>query len=137
MGYALIFVRIHPAYQLSILGAFDIISEFLPHLAIILYRIYPDSHVFLCKLFRAACMATFVGTISETIVVMYLFGQLWFRWSISFKVATPLLHIAFSAAQLHGTHIFYRMWRKEQRILHEREHLEQKGMSGLESVKVT
>jgi len=110
----------------TVWGAFDIISEFLPHLAVILYSVFPDSHMFLFKLFRAACITTFVGTISETIVTMYLFGQLWDRWTLPFKIVTPLLHIAFSAAQFHGTRIFYKMWRKEERILMEREQLGKK-----------
>jgi len=113
----------------TVWGAFDIISEFLPHLAIILYRVFPDSHMFLFKLFRAACITTFVGTIFETIVTMYLFGQLWGRWSIAFKITTPLLHIAFSAAQFHGTRIFYNMWRKQERILMEHHQLGEKGVN--------
>jgi hypothetical protein len=99
------------------LGAFDIIAELFPHFAIVLYRIYPTSHSFLAKVFRLACFSTLVGTICETIVTMYLFGSLWDRWTIAFKVVTPLLHIAFSAAQLHGTWIFFKMWRKEKRLL--------------------
>ena len=85
--------------------------------------------MFLLKLFRAACITTFVGTISETIVTMYLFGQLWGRWSIAFKITTPLLHIAFSAAQFHGTRIFYKMWRKQERILMEKYQLGRKDAS--------
>ncbi|KAJ7662954.1 hypothetical protein B0H17DRAFT_1093040 [Mycena rosella] len=90
---------------------------FLPHLTIILYRVYPDSHHFLATLFRVACFTTLVGTTAETIVAMYLFGQLWSRWTLSFKIATPILHVAFSAAQFHGTRIFYRMWKKQERII--------------------
>jgi len=90
----------------TVWGAFDIISESLPHLTIILYRVYPDSHRFLAALFRVACFTTLLGTVTETIVAMYLFGQLWSRWTLPFKIATPLLHIAFSAAQFHGTRIF-------------------------------
>ncbi|KAJ7109256.1 hypothetical protein C8R44DRAFT_884320 [Mycena epipterygia] len=101
----------------TVWGAFDIISEFLPHLTIILYRVYPDSHRFLATLFRAACFTTFFGTTAETVVAMYLFGQLWSRWTLPFKIATPVLHIAFSAAQFHGTRIFYRMWKKQQKII--------------------
>jgi hypothetical protein len=101
----------------TVWGAFDIICEFLPHLTMILYRVYPTSHVFLANLFRVACLTTFAGTISETILTMYFFGILWHRWSIAFKVATPMLHIAFSAAQFHGTMIFYRMWRKQERLM--------------------
>lgn len=51
---------------------------------------------------------------------MYLFGQLWSRWTIAFKVSTPILHVAFSIAQLHGTRIFYTMWMKQLRILDKR-----------------
>ncbi|KAF8573387.1 hypothetical protein K439DRAFT_1375534 [Ramaria rubella] len=103
----------------TVWGAFDIIFEILPHVAIILYRILPNSHSFLCNLFRAACFTTLFGTVAETIVTMYLFGQLWNQWKIAFKVATPLLHVAFSAAQLHGTRIFFRMWKKQVRIIEE------------------
>ncbi|KAJ6566302.1 hypothetical protein B0H19DRAFT_1219533 [Mycena capillaripes] len=108
----------------TVWGAFDIISEFLPHLTIIIYRVYPDSHHFLMTMFRAACVTTLFGTISETVVVMFLFGQLWSRWKLSFKIATPILHIAFSIAQFHGTRIFYRMWRKQERIIRDRQEAE-------------
>ncbi|KAF8573833.1 hypothetical protein K439DRAFT_1624775 [Ramaria rubella] len=97
--------------------AFDIIFEILPHVAIILYRTLPNSHLFLRNLFRAACFTTLLGTVAETIVTMYLFGQLWNQWRIAFKIVTPLLHVAFSAAQLHGTRIFFRMWKKQVMIL--------------------
>jgi hypothetical protein len=46
---------------------------------------------------------------------MYLFGSLWDRWIIAFKIVTPVLHVAFSAAQLHGTWVFYKMWQKEKK----------------------
>ncbi|KAJ7877870.1 hypothetical protein B0H13DRAFT_2235850 [Mycena leptocephala] len=105
----------------TVWGAFDIISESLPHLTIILYRVYPDSHRFLAALFRVACFTTLLGTITETIVAMYLFGQLWSRWTLPFKIATPVLHIAFSATQFHGTRIFYRMWRKQAKIVRDQQ----------------
>lgn len=50
---------------------------------------------------------------------MWLFGSLWDRWEIAFKVATPLLHIAFSATQIHGSLVFWRMYKKQQRYLRE------------------
>jgi len=116
----------------TVWGAFDIISEFLPHLAIILYRVFPDSHLFLRNVFRAACITTFIGTVSETIVTMYLFGQLWSRWSLAYKITTPMLHIAFSAAQFHGTRIFYTIWRKQERIMREQYQLARKAGGGAE-----
>jgi hypothetical protein len=103
----------------SLSGAFDIIAEFLPHIALIFYRVRTTSHVFLANLFRIVCVTTFIGTISETILAMYLFGQLWHRWPLSFKIITPALHIAFSAAQFHGTRIFYAMWKKQERLVAE------------------
>ncbi|KAJ6512336.1 hypothetical protein DFH09DRAFT_1433285 [Mycena vulgaris] len=124
----------------TVWGAFDIISEFLPHLTIILYRVYPDNHQFLASLFRAACFTTFVGTITETIVVMYLFGRLWDHWILPYKIATPLLHVAFSAAQFHGTRIFYGLWKKQQRIIRERDAekgIQSDGDSELESGTTT
>ncbi|KAJ7648283.1 hypothetical protein DFH06DRAFT_1209872 [Mycena polygramma] len=111
----------------TVWGAFDIISEFLPHLTIILYRVYPDSHHFLAALFRAACITTLIGTTAETVVVMYLFGQLWSRWTLAFKITTPVLHVAFSAAQFHGTRIFYRLWQKQKRLIQNQRDAE-KGM---------
>ena len=100
-------------------GAFDTVAELFPHVAIVLYRIYPTSHTFLAKVFGLACFLTLMGTLWETIVTMYLFGSLWDRWIIAFKIVTPLLHMAFSAAQLHGSWIFYKMWRKERRLIYQ------------------
>lgn len=48
---------------------------------------------------------------------MTMFGLLWQRWEIAFKVVTPLLHIAFSAAQIHGSLVFWRMYRKHSLFL--------------------
>ena len=98
-------------------GAFDLIAEFIPHVALILYRIYPTSHLFLANVFKFTCITTFLGTISETILVMYMFGILWDRWPLSFKIFTPLLHVALSAAQIHGSRIFYIIWRKQEQKL--------------------
>ena len=108
------FVQTHPV---TLTGAFDIIAEFIPHVALILYRVYPTSHFFLAKLFQFTCITTFAGTISETILVMYMFGILWDRWPLAFKIVTPLLHVAFSSAQFHGSRIFYAIWKKQQQQL--------------------
>ncbi|OCL08577.1 hypothetical protein AOQ84DRAFT_38265 [Glonium stellatum] len=100
-------------------GAFDILAEFWPHVAIILYRVHITRHAFLIKIFRAAFFSTLVGTTVETIVVMWLFGSLWSKWTIGFKVATPILHVVFTAAQIWGSVIFYRMWQNQKRLLAE------------------
>ncbi|OGM49000.1 hypothetical protein ABOM_003165 [Aspergillus bombycis] len=100
----------------TVWGAFDIISEFFPHLAIILYRVFPHRHRFLKRLFLLSCITTAFGTTCETIVISFLFGSLWDRWQIAFKVVTPLLHVAFSAAQVHGSVVFWKMYKRQQRL---------------------
>ncbi|KAH8803734.1 hypothetical protein F5882DRAFT_284123 [Hyaloscypha sp. PMI_1271] len=105
----------------TVWGAFDMVSEFLPHIAIILYRVYPTSHRFLYKVFRLSCITTLVGTLAETILTMYLFGSLWTRWTIAFKVTTPMLHVLFASAQLWGSYNFYRMYKRQERLLAELE----------------
>jgi len=105
----------------TVWGAFDIVSEFLPHISIILYRVYPKAHRFLYKIFRLSCITTIIGTVSETILTMYLFGSLWTRWTIAFKLTTPMLHLLFASAQLWGSYNFYRMYKRQERIIAELE----------------
>ncbi|KAB8293842.1 hypothetical protein EYC80_009323 [Monilinia laxa] len=105
----------------TVWGAFDIISEFLPHLTIILYRVYPHSHAFLRKIFRIAAITTFMGTMAETVLTMFLFGSLWERWTLAFKVSTPMLHVVFMAAQLWGTWNFVGLYRRQGVLLREYE----------------
>lgn len=38
---------------------------------------------------------------------------------MSFKIVTPILHCAVLAAQVHGSRIFYMMWKRQMRFLRE------------------
>lgn len=69
------------------------------------------------KVFRAAFITEVAGTTIETIVVMWLFGGLWDRWTLPFKILTPMLHVVFSIAQLWGAIIFRRMWKRQEALL--------------------
>lgn len=51
---------------------------------------------------------------------MYLFGSLWSKWTLSLKIATPILHVVFSAAQIWGAIIFRRMWKNQERLINEK-----------------
>jgi len=73
-----------------------------------------------------------MGTIAETIMVFVLFGESWSRWELSFKIVTPILHVVFTAAQLHGSRILLSMWRKEKRKLAE----EYAELNDIEGVRV-
>ena len=115
--------------MVTFVGAFDIVCELVPHIAIILYRICPSNHLFLSRLFIFACCVTAFGTLSETIVIFYLFGSLWSQWQLAFKIVTPILHVAFSATQIHGSRIFYFMWRKQKKLLAEQRRIESEAMS--------
>ncbi|KAJ5825001.1 hypothetical protein N7447_007341 [Penicillium robsamsonii] len=100
----------------TVWGAFDAVFELFPHLAIVLYRIFPDRHHFLSNLFLFSCFSTALGTAAETVVTMWLFASTWDRWRLAFKVVTPILHVAFSAAQIHGSLVFWRMYRRQKRF---------------------
>lgn len=94
-------------------GAFDVVAEFWPHLAIILYRLHPGRHSLSYRLFIGTMIAELVGTTLETIVVFWLWGSLWKQWTMPFKIVTPILHALFSAAQLFGAWVFWQLARKE------------------------
>ncbi|KAM3502616.1 hypothetical protein MY11210_009011 [Beauveria gryllotalpidicola] len=95
-------------------GAFDVIAELWPHLAMIVYRTHHDDHALLSRIFYATAILEAVGTTTETAIVMFLFGSLWDKWSLSLKITTPFLHTLFSAAQLWGVWIFYKLGKDQQ-----------------------
>ena len=78
----------------------------------IVYRL-SDNHSLLERLFFATATLELIGTISETVIVMVLFGSLWDKWALSLKIATPFLHVLFSAAQLWGAWIFRQLALRE------------------------
>jgi hypothetical protein len=86
-----------------------VIAEFWPHLALILYRVYPARKHFLGQVFRLTSVSEVVGTTIETAIAMWLFGSLWQRWTLPFKVVTPCLHLLFSVAQLWGARVFWKI----------------------------
>jgi len=53
------------------------------------------------------------GTTLETIIVFWLWGSLWDKWTIPFKAVTPILHLLFSCAQAWGAWVFWNLSRKE------------------------
>ncbi|ELR03121.1 hypothetical protein VC83_05684 [Pseudogymnoascus destructans] len=101
-------------------GAFDVFAELWPHIAMIIYRIHNSNHLLLSRILYTTMALELLGTIIETVIVMWLFGSLWDKWTLSLKVATPILHVLFSAAQLWGALIFYKMG-KEQQLKYEKD----------------
>jgi hypothetical protein len=102
-------------------GAFDTFVELLPHLALILYRVYPERHHFLRNLFLSTGFVIFLGATLETIIIALLFGSLWDEWRLAFKIMTPIIHLLFCASQLYGSAIFWRMYKRQQQQIHKEE----------------
>lgn len=89
------------------------VAEFWPHLAIIIYRLYPGRRGLSYRIFLATVIAEVIGTTFETAIVFWLWGSLWNQWTTPFKVVTPILYGLFSAAQLFGAWVFWQLAKKE------------------------
>ena len=109
------------------------VAEFWPHIALILYRVYPERHYFLAWVFRATVICELLGTTVETILVLWIFGTLWEKWNLAFKIVTPSLHVLFTVAQLWGAWVFWIIAKKEARIYKEQmmAQSEEQSMSGM------
>ncbi|KAF2656052.1 hypothetical protein K491DRAFT_715745 [Lophiostoma macrostomum CBS 122681] len=109
-----------PEFMLCMLwGIWDGVSEGYVHGVIIVKRKYPDNHRKIRNWNRFACYSTAFGTLIETVLIMWLFSIHWNRWNLGLKIATPVLHTMFSAAQLWGTKNYYSMWKYHEDILNE------------------
>lgn len=106
-------------------GAFDCIAELWPHVAMILYRLLPSEdkgdgraahfHALMSRIFLSVAMMEVAGTTIETMVVFWLWGSLWAKWTLPFKIVTPILHVLFSCAQGWGAWVFWQLSKKEAR----------------------
>lgn len=83
----------------------------------IVYRINQSNHHVLARMFWATMWLELIGTLVETVIVMWLFGSLWSHWSLSLKVVTPILHVLFSCAQLWGAWIFRQMAIQQEQLI--------------------
>lgn len=91
----------------------------------ILYRLLPSAdessarahhfHSLMSRIFLSVAIMEVAGTTLETIVVFWLFGSLWHKWTLPFKVVTPILHFLFSCAQGWGAWVFWQLSKKEAR----------------------
>lgn len=92
----------------------------------IIYRLYPGRHFMMYKIFLTIAVAEIVGTTLETVIVFWLWSTLWKQWTLPFKIVTPILHALFSAAQLFGAWIFWKLARKERSKLDSQPALERR-----------
>lgn len=91
----------------------------------ILYRLLPagneltvraaEYHARMSRIFLSVAIMEVCGTTLETIVVFWLWGSLWDKWTLPFKIVTPILHLLFSCAQAWGAWVFWNLSRKEAR----------------------
>ena len=73
-----------------------------------------------------------LGTVIETALVMWLFGSLRSRWTLPFKVVTPMLHFLFSCAQLWGAYIFLQLYKSQRQ---KRKTKDREGVNGKQKAK--
>jgi hypothetical protein len=109
-----------------------VVAEFWPHIALILYRVYPERHYFLTWVFRATVICELLGTTVESVLVLWIFGILWDKWNLAFKIVTPSLHVLFTLAQLWGAYVFWIIAKKEARKSQEQRmaHSEEQSTAG-------
>lgn len=67
------------------------------------------------RIFLSVAIMEVIGTTLETIIVFWLFASLWDKWTLPFKVVTPILHVLFSCAQIWGAWVFWNLSKKEAR----------------------
>lgn len=92
------------------------VSEAIPHATLIIYRLYPKEHRRLLFWFRAAFVATIASTVLETIIILWIYIALFHRWHTALKVATPLLHVLFTAAQLWSAWCLWKLGNREKAL---------------------
>jgi len=115
MGYVLTVITFYPNLT-YLTGFFDIVAELWPHVAIVIYRAWPEKHRMLEHIFRVTAILELVGTTVETIVVFSIFASVWKHWTLEFKILSPLLHVLFSCAQVFGAWVFWDMARKQVKL---------------------
>jgi hypothetical protein len=64
-----------------------------------------------------AVITTIMETTVETILTMYLFGSLWDRCTMAFKVTTAMLHFLFMSCQFWGSYNFYKMYQRQKNLI--------------------
>ncbi|KAF4548695.1 Hypothetical protein D9617_26g079090 [Elsinoe fawcettii] len=97
-------------------GIFDVVAEFWPHLAMLIYRYRPNAHRKNAKIFLMTVFSELTGTFIETVTVMILFGSFWNTWTLTFKITTPVLHLLFTLAQLWNARVFWGLYREKKRL---------------------
>lgn len=111
-----------PARSLTIpsTGAFDVVTEFWPHMSIVVYRLQSGRHLLLKRLFLTTFIIQSVSIITQTGVVIWLLVTYWDKWLFGLKISSPILHTLFSLAQMHGAGITYKLYKKQKRLLSEK-----------------
>ncbi|KAJ5721858.1 uncharacterized protein N7483_009792 [Penicillium malachiteum] len=116
-----------PLESISVLAPFSALILSTTLIVLFLIQFHLLEGFVMKRLYRRVyhnLVTTAVGTLCETIVAMWLFGSLWHRWGTAFKVLAPILNSAFSAAQVHGSFGFWKMYRRQQGYMNEEKELE-------------
>ncbi|KAJ8112339.1 hypothetical protein OPT61_g5270 [Boeremia exigua] len=107
------------AYTVLIMtyGIFDILAGLWPRPVMVIRTVWPEKHRMNMWFCYAAMILTILGTVSETIVAMYLYCINISGWSTAVQWATPICHVIFMVAQGFSSNIMYKLARKHSRRL--------------------
>ncbi|PVH96112.1 hypothetical protein DM02DRAFT_130974 [Periconia macrospinosa] len=108
-------------------GLFDIVSEAIPHLTFILYRLFPTAHSSLYRWFTIATLVMVSSTLLETAIILWIYVALFKRWRTDLKIVTPVMHLLFTSAQLWGARALRGLAQREKKLIQQ----EQNGASNL------
>lgn len=93
-------------------GFFEVFFETGPHVAMLMYTRDRDNTRRLKRTFLIIAVMSFAGTFFEQFAIFFLYAKHFKSWDWSIKILTPIIHVCFAAAQLHGGRVFLAMSRK-------------------------
>ncbi|KAH8723731.1 hypothetical protein GQ44DRAFT_740942 [Phaeosphaeriaceae sp. PMI808] len=108
-------------------GLFDVICEFWPHLAIILYGCIHGPH-FPIQGFPLRWHNDLRRQRCRNHCCFLALGLPMGALDTAFKIVTPILHVIFMSAQLWGAYNFYKMWRRQMGFIEKRAFDEEHGV---------
>ncbi|ORY87164.1 hypothetical protein BCR37DRAFT_146907 [Protomyces lactucae-debilis] len=93
-------------------GFFEVFFETGPHVCMLMYTRDRGNSKKLKRSFLIIAIMSFTGTFLEQFAIFFLYAKHFKTWDWSIKILTPIIHVCFASAQIHGGRIFLSMSRK-------------------------
>ncbi|KAK6844421.1 hypothetical protein PG995_014531 [Apiospora arundinis] len=110
----------HYFYLCMVWGAFDVCSEVVIHVLMIVWRLRRESPK-TCRNIAAFCAGwTVLLALAEVAVTIWLFNKSWDIWDIVWKWITPIVFTLWIITQFYGACIYITMFKAERKALSRR-----------------